>query len=98
MALHYNKLSEMADRIDDPPELVKVLNKFLMELRQRTPQENVAQIIFGNVHGCKEFAWMFPYIRSKIDQFTDKYKAKLITTLSEVHELGSPTLSQTLLR
>ena len=81
IALNYRMLTDMMEFIEDPPALAKKLNKFILELRHKTPSHCVAQVVFGNVHGCKEFAWMFPYIRATIDNYIVKYRNKLIATL-----------------
>ena len=39
-ALNYAQISELMDCCDDPPQLAKRMNKYIHELRHRTPPMN----------------------------------------------------------
>ena len=95
--LNYLRLEEMMNNCDDPPLLAKALNKYILELRHRSPPQNLAQLLFGWIDGCKEFAWMFPYMRCMIDSHIAEYRKKLITTLEDAQDLHKPELSQKLI-
>ena len=93
MGLNYDVLAYLTDALDDATRLIKVLQKFLTKLRTTLPVWHQAQIIFGNVPTCGDFAWMLPSIRCIIDSKLETYIEKLINTLEEEADLSKPKLS-----